>query len=650
MSSIIIKRNANILFYCFFGILFLANTVNSQLMNPRYYDVGNPVLKDIWVDPINGNDNNSGETRSLAVKTIQAAWNLLPSINTSTGYKIKLVQGEYAYRDQSTGNIIGLYLDEKHGTFSFPIVFESADGTGKSKILSPFDFRDISYIYLQGLDFETDRNSDGGGNTIHFADGDHILIKNCTLNGFDGIERKPQETLKVNQVSNIFVEDSDISGAFWFSLDYMAVRYGHIQGCKIHDASMDCLLLKGGTTQIRVESNIVYNAERFGLSAGQGSGFDFLVPPWIHYDAYDLKFINNIIHNTNYAGIAVLGAYNILAAYNTFYKIGIDKNIDASLISCGLAQRGCNDPEMSDSCNAHHALGGWSPGLWSAPSLPYGEEADCIPNKNIYIYNNIFYNPFPDSTLGGHLEIRAPYDASERSSSFLVSSNISAPALSDNNLQIKGNIIWNGFKDKYLGIGDETGCRDTNKTCNTTLILANNTINKIEPGFRNPSILDFRILSGSNLINSQTYSAPPFPGNDTPIQMVIPIGNLNNTVTRDFNGNARTGISPPGAFFTESGNSIKLKSDSPGKFFLHRNFPNPFNGSSAIDYQLFVPGKVSLKIFDILGREVSDLVREYKQPGLYRAIFDGKGLPSGVYFMRFAFENLSEIRQMILMK
>lgn len=603
------------MFFLLIFLFFFSFNIYSQLMNPKYYDIGSPVLKDIWVDPVNGNDNNNGSTRSLALKTLRAAWNLLPSTNTTTGYKIKLVSGEYAYKDPITNYVVGLYLDEKHGTFNYPIIIESIDGIGKAKIFSALDFRDVRYVYLIGLDFETDKNSDGGGNTIHFADGDHILIKNCILNGFDGIERKPQETLKVNQISYIYVEDSDISGAFWFSLDYMAVRYGHIQGCKIHDASQDCLLLKGGTTQIRVESNTVYNAERFGLSAGQGSGFDFLVPPWLHYDAYDLKFINNIIYNTNYAGVALLGAYNILVAYNTFYKIGIDKNVDATLISCGLAQRGCNDPSMTDSCNSHHSLGGWSPGVWSNPPFSYGEEADCIPNRNIYIYNNIFYNPFPDSTLGGHLEVRAPYDASDRSSSFLTSSNVSNPALSDDNLQIKGNVIWNGSNDKYLGIGDETGCQDTNKACNSTQIPRDNTINKIEPVFKDYRNLDFRITKTSNLINSTTFSMPNFPGNDIPLRPVIPIGNLNNSVIRDFNGSTRSTQSPPGAFIVESGSSVENKNIYAEKYLLLQNYPNPFNPNTIINYQLLVSGHVILSIYDLLGREVKTLVNKYLPPG-----------------------------------
>jgi hypothetical protein len=397
------------------------------------------------------------------------------------------------------------------------------------------------------LDFVTDPSSDGGGNTVHFAQSDHILIRNCRMDGFDGTTRKPQETLKVNQVQHIDVEDSDISGAFWFALDYVAVQYGHIQGCQIHDASEDCLLLKGGTAQIRVEGSRIYNSGRFGFSAGQGTGFDYFVVPWLHYEAYDLKFINNVVYNTGYAGAAVLGGYNVLIADNTFYKVGIDPGGDRTLLTFNLGQRGCDGSEK-DTCDAHHRLGGWGPGSWSAPPLPYGNEVDCIPNKNVYIYNNVIYNPGADSTVGGHFEVRAPYDASDQSPGFLWSCNLPNPVLSDDNLRIKGNLIWNGSRSKWLGLDETTGCSDANEECNLARLSADNTINSIEPELVDPAHLDFHPVSEGSVFSSTTFAIPDFTGTDRPSTPPVPLGNLGNQIPRDFDGNARQTTTPPGAF------------------------------------------------------------------------------------------------------
>lgn len=73
----------------------------------------------------------------------------------------------------------------------------------------------------------------------------------------------------------------------------------------------------------------------------------------------------------------------------------------------------------------------------------------------------------------------------------------------------------------------------------------------------------------------------------------------------------------------------------PKKFSLHQNYPNPFNPTTRITYD--VPGGgtqyiVSLKVFDLLGREVATLVNERKTAGSYSAIFNAANLPSGVYF------------------
>lgn len=64
------------------------------------------------------------------------------------------------------------------------------------------------------------------------------------------------------------------------------------------------------------------------------------------------------------------------------------------------------------------------------------------------------------------------------------------------------------------------------------------------------------------------------------------------------------------------------------------NYPNPFNPSTTINYQIPNAGYVTMKVFDILGREVATLVDEVKESGLYSATFDGSRFTSGVYFVR----------------
>jgi hypothetical protein len=69
---------------------------------------------------------------------------------------------------------------------------------------------------------------------------------------------------------------------------------------------------------------------------------------------------------------------------------------------------------------------------------------------------------------------------------------------------------------------------------------------------------------------------------------------------------------------------------------LQGNYPNPFNPTTTISYQLASAGNVNLKIYDILGREIAMLVNGDKVAGAYTATFDGSRMASGIYFVRMS--------------
>ncbi|OYV85093.1 MAG: hypothetical protein B7Z63_05985 [Ignavibacteriae bacterium 37-53-5] len=88
----------------------------------------------------------------------------------------------------------------------------------------------------------------------------------------------------------------------------------------------------------------------------------------------------------------------------------------------------------------------------------------------------------------------------------------------------------------------------------------------------------------------------------------------------------------------------------PATFSLAQNYPNPFNPTTAISYQLSAVSQVTLKVYDVLGREVATLVNEVQQMGTHEVRFDGSRMPSGVYFYRLEAGRFTETKKLILMK
>ncbi len=89
---------------------------------------------------------------------------------------------------------------------------------------------------------------------------------------------------------------------------------------------------------------------------------------------------------------------------------------------------------------------------------------------------------------------------------------------------------------------------------------------------------------------------------------------------------------------------------SPDQFNLFQNYPNPFNPSTVISYELAAREFISLKIFDITGKQISTLVNENQPAGIYEVSFDGGGLSSGVYFYTLSAGDFFKTRKMSLLK
>ncbi|MFA6469868.1 MAG: GLUG motif-containing protein [Bacteroidota bacterium] len=89
---------------------------------------------------------------------------------------------------------------------------------------------------------------------------------------------------------------------------------------------------------------------------------------------------------------------------------------------------------------------------------------------------------------------------------------------------------------------------------------------------------------------------------------------------------------------------------TPKEFALEQNYPNPFNPSTVISYQLPVNSPVTMKVYDVIGREVATLVNEVKEAGSYSVTFDASKLSSGIYFARLQNGDKVQLKKMLMMK
>ncbi len=478
------------------------------------YDMGTPTLLELYVNGATGNDTNNGTSAATALKTIGAAWNKVPFFPTpgsgalsTTGYRINIATGSYTVPN---------YWEGRHGTFQFPVILRASSGPGTVTIPYDVNIFDCTYLYIIDLKVVA------GGEPIHFDSCDHVLLKGVTATGTGLISdyTAPKECVKVNQSKYLYVEDCDISNAWDNAFDCVGVQYGHFYRNKIHKAGDWCMYLKGGSAYFRVEGNEFYDGGTGGFTAGQGTGFEFMTPPWLHYEAYDIKFVNNLIHDTSGAGVGVNGGYNILIAFNTMYRVGSISHV----IEVVFGARSV-DGDTTTATN-YNSQGGWGP-------TTTGVNVD-IPDRNVMIVNNIVYNPPGFQSAWQHFAVYGPVTPP-------AGSNVPNPARCDTGLVIKGNIIWNGSSSMPIGFSSGV-------TLSEAQVIADNAINTIQPQFVNAAGGDFHPTATSNILGYACPAMVDFTWADAPTTPAVPAGNNSNAVTQNRDGAPRTGVQHPGAY------------------------------------------------------------------------------------------------------
>ncbi|MBU2492675.1 MAG: T9SS type A sorting domain-containing protein [Bacteroidetes bacterium] len=96
--------------------------------------------------------------------------------------------------------------------------------------------------------------------------------------------------------------------------------------------------------------------------------------------------------------------------------------------------------------------------------------------------------------------------------------------------------------------------------------------------------------------------------------------------------------------------SYSFSYDLPEQIILYQNYPNPFNPSTSIQFSISHYGKVTLKVYDVLGKEISVLLDDYLETGTHNLLFNPDNLASGIYFYRLTFDNFAVTKKLMFIK
>jgi hypothetical protein len=172
------------------------------------------------------------------------------------------------------------------------------------------------------------------------------------------------------------------------------------------------------------------------------------------------------------------------------------------------------------------------------------------------------------------------------------------------------------------------------------------------------------LSSGQLGYTIDTYTASPYEIlrivwiNSLPVDAS---GTLFNIYFKSFNGSyTPLTFDSPNVFKDQNNKVIPINllngltdvktTNLPKTFAMYQNFPNPFNPSTSIRFELPKGSNVNLSIYNILGQKIATIVDEYKNPGYYQIRWDARNLANGIYFYSIRTENIVITKKMILLK
>jgi hypothetical protein len=425
----------------------------------------------IYVSAVRGSDR-APATRARPLRTVTAAWARVPTSRTlERPYTIVLLPGRWTAAQ--TPN----YWQSRWGTSRAPVILR-AERRG-SATLPAVNMFDVRWLVVDGVRFN-DRFD-----LFHCERCQHVLIERSR---FDGSQQL-LDTVKFNQSSWAFLRGDRISGASMNPLQFVAVQHGAVTGNELAHGGDWCAYVKGGSADLLIAHNRVHDCGTGGLLAGQGSGLQFMVPPFDQYEAYGIVITDNWIWRTEGAGVGVNGAANVAIVNNRLWKTGARSHtveLDYGLRTCdGQPQ----DPGRK-LCQRY-----LDQGAWGTTRIDDGTNQVRIPNLNVTVAGNVIANPRQQGDE--LLDIPAQFSGQSQSGSGL------GPVRADRGLQIYHNLF-------AVGSGLPNGT-DNCSARDCAVLRLRNTVTGPSNPFRGPAYGDLTLTRHWTPATLHTFDWSGFP-------------------------------------------------------------------------------------------------------------------------------------------
>jgi formylglycine-generating enzyme required for sulfatase activity len=347
---------------------------------------------------------------------------------------------------------------------------------------------------------------------------------------------------------------------------------------------------------------------------------------------YDGKTFSIMDFRANHPMVGVL--WNGVAAYCNWLSLqnGLQECYNLGTWECDFTKNGFRLPTEAEW--EYAGRGGHTNPYFNYPN---GNTIDVtsvnLPNSGDPYETGSYPNTTPVGFYDGKLKLKSEYNWPGSASSYQTTNGANGFGLYD----MQGN-IWEFVNDWYGQNYYSLSPYDNPKGPTSGFIMPDG---KPYRGMRGGNWYNGLVTNGVNDGHSRVSNRNPsyYRGPQDPNH---PYYHLGFRVARNYVSTA-TGVH-------------EIIETIPTQFRLCQNYPNPFNPTTTIEFRVSSFGFVSLKIFDVLGRDVATLVNEARTPGVYTVRWDASSLPSGVYFYRIQASDAStgsvnvETKKMLLTK